>query len=241
VKPADDLVSPLVLEHLRQIRESAATNPNAARRGKRVQMEPGKSISLQELASGTSTSSVSRPAKRHASASASGRGGSKGKVAKIPVPVDSPSSSDSDENADDPFEETVGEERDLDVPVGGDEHEQENDGDTSDSDTGWNIEEVSVSKHEVEELPEDALEVGDYVLVKFSGKKTNYHFVGTLRNLVEPEKTTWDVKYFRRDCEAGVSSFVFKEPANPDLMETPICDIVKKLPKPVFLKNKLFH
>ena len=72
------------------------------------------------------------------------------------------------------------------------------------------------------------------MLVKFSGKKANYHFVGILRNLVEPEQTSWDVKYLRRDCEAGGTSFVFKEPANPDFMETSICDIVKKVVKPVY-------
>ena len=89
---------------------------------------------------------------------------------------------------------------------------------------------------------EDAFEVGDYVLVKFSGKKSNYHFVRTLRNLVERERTSWDIKYFRCDCEAGGRSFLFKEPENPDFMETPICDIVTKLPKPVFSqKQTLFH
>ncbi|KAK4326941.1 hypothetical protein Pmani_002545 [Petrolisthes manimaculis] len=166
VKSAHDLVSPLVLEHLRQIRESAANNPNATRRGKCVQVSPGKSISLQELGASTSGTSVSRPAKRCASG---GRGGRRCKVAKIPVPADFPLSSDSDENADDPCEVTVGEDSSdnsndggLEVPVGGNKHEQESHGDTSDSDT-WNIEEVSVENHEVEELPEDAFEVGDYV------------------------------------------------------------------------------
>ncbi|KAK4329449.1 hypothetical protein Pmani_000206 [Petrolisthes manimaculis] len=166
VESAHDLVSPLVLEHLRQIREFAANKTNATRRGKRVQVEPGKSISLWELGASTSGTSVSRPAKRCAS---SGRGGRRGKVAKIPVPVDSPSSSDSDENGDDPCEVTVGKDSSdnsndggLEVPVGGNKHEQESHGDTSDSDT-WNIEEVSVEKHEVEELPEDAFEVEDYV------------------------------------------------------------------------------
>ena len=105
VKPAHHLVSPLVLEHLRQIRESAATNPNATCHGKHVQVEPGKSISLQELGASTSGTSLSRPVKRRAS----GRGRRRGKVTKIPVPVDSPSSSGSDENAHDPLEVTVGE------------------------------------------------------------------------------------------------------------------------------------
>ena len=130
---AHGLVSPLVLEHLRQIRESAVTNPNASHRGKRVKVEPAKSISLHELGASTSGTFVFRPAKRRAS----GCGGRKGKVAKIPVPVDSSSSSDSDKNADDPFEVTVGEDNSdnsndggLKVPVGGNEHEQESDGET---------------------------------------------------------------------------------------------------------------
>ncbi|KAK4327537.1 hypothetical protein Pmani_002018 [Petrolisthes manimaculis] len=163
VKSAHDLVSPLVLEHLRQIKESAANNPNATRCGKCVQVELGKSISLQELGANTSATFVSRSVKRCA---AGGRGEHRGKVAKIPVPVDSPSFSDSDENADDTYEVPVGEDSSdnsidwgLEVSVGGNKHEQESDGDTSDT---WNIEEVYVEKHEVEELPEDDFEVGDY-------------------------------------------------------------------------------
>lgn len=229
VTSAHNLVSPLVLQHLRELRESASTNPNATRRGKRVQVEPGKSISLGELvaASTSSGTPVSRPAKR--GASASGVLGRKRKVPRKRLPTDSPSSSDSDENVDEPLE----------VPVGGDEHEQETVGDSaSETESEFpGFEEVTVSGHKVEEVP--VFEKGDYVLVKFSGKKANYHFVGILRNLVEPEQTSWDVKYLRRDCEAGGTSFVFKEPANPDFMETPICDIVTKLAKPQVIKNKV--
>lgn len=52
------------------------------------------------------------------------------------------------------------------------------------------IEEIIVSKHEVEELPGDGMEGGNYVLIKFSGKRTNCHYITILRHFVEPEKTT---------------------------------------------------
>ena len=72
-----------------------------------------------------------------------------------------------------------------------------------------------------------------------SAKKANYHIVGILRNLVEPEQTSWDVGYVGGGSETGGNSFVFKEPANPNFKETPICDIVEKLAKPQFIKNNV--
>lgn len=56
----------------------------------------------------------------------------------------------------------------------------------------------------------DVLEVGDCVLVKFIGEKTYHHCVGTLRSLVQPDKTTWDVKYFTRDCEGVIKLICVK-------------------------------
>ena len=64
----------------------------------------------------------------------------KRKVPRKRLPIDSPSSSDSDENVDEPLE----------VPVGGDEHEQETVGDTaSETESEYpGLEEVTV-----EEMP----------------------------------------------------------------------------------------
>lgn len=62
------------------------------------------------------------------------------------------------------------------MQVGG-KHEQKNDTQMT--------EVISVSKHNVEEIPEDGLKVGEYVLLT---KKTDHNFVNTLRNFVEPDK-----------------------------------------------------
>lgn len=61
ILPSDaHLVSPIIIDHLNRMRESAATNPSAVRRGKAVKVQAGKSVSLEEVnAAASATASTS--------------------------------------------------------------------------------------------------------------------------------------------------------------------------------------
>ena len=73
----------------------------------------------------------------------------------------------------------------------------------------------------------EAIKENDFLLVKFSSKKQQIHFVGQVlkKNAFECTCT-----FLKRD---GISVKKFIFPQNEDVWEVPVCDIVCKLPQPV--------
>ena len=82
------------------------------------------------------------------------------------------------------------------------------------------------------------INTGDCVLVKFLGKKQNFHYVG---KVCGPgiSRDTVEIEYFRRVCESGNDFFMFKTPDIPDLFVTDKDAIVKRLPLPTIVKGKV--
>ena len=196
------IVSPLVIDHLRKLREDAAQKPQRAR-AKRIQVEPGKSVTVADLQASTSgTPSRKPPAKKIKRAS-------RRLVHK---------SSESD--VDDPSEQhSLLDESDND-PI------------------------VNLDPAEPLEIEEFRFEKGDFVLMRYPGRGKNkdYHFIGTLLNLIEPENVAWDVRYFRKvEAQKVMAGFLaFKEPDVPDITVTPTHQIILKLDKPERVKRTLF-
>ena len=83
----------------------------------------------------------------------------------------------------------------------------------------------------------EALEASDYVLVRFEAKKKVFHYVGKVEKCAEDN--TYIIEYFRNKHINDGNSYAFTKPNNPDIYETLIEDIVRKLPKPSFIKDKL--
>lgn len=196
---ATNLVSPMLIEHLAQLREASAKKPGAARRGKVVQVSPGKSISMDNITAGTSglQSQRKRNPKR-----------------KLSLDVD-----DSDsEGPDDP------------VCIPSSEDEPEPDATTEES-------QESSDRAGTQDTSTGELKEGSYVIVRYVGKKAPYHYVGKV--LHHDVEDSWMIQYFRC-CYDGSSSYVsFKQPQNPDLLSTDREAIVKILPKPLFVKDRL--
>ncbi|KAK4320944.1 hypothetical protein Pmani_008199 [Petrolisthes manimaculis] len=83
------------------------------------------------------------------------------------------------------------------------------------------------------------LEEGSYVIVRFEGKKTPYHFVGKIVN--KEEENCWNINYLRCCFDDSSPRCVsFKEPENLDFFITDSESIIKLLPKPTFVKQKLY-
>ena len=81
--------------------------------------------------------------------------------------------------------------------------------------------------------------MGRMLLSSFLAKKANldFHFVG---KVLGKEGSDVSVKYFRRDCNiSGGEYMYFKEPRNEDIFPTEITTIVKCLPIPTFIKDKI--
>lgn len=85
---------------------------------------------------------------------------------------------------------------------------------------------------------EETLQPGDYVLIRFKGKKQDFHYVGKLAQRCT-DTDTWMVHYLRNRYVVDEKSFSFGEPVNPDNYETCSDDIVKKLPEPDFVIDRL--
>ena len=81
---------------------------------------------------------------------------------------------------------------------------------------------------------------GAFVLGKFAGKKRNsdFHYVGRVIDVVRNGEVS--IKYFRRDYNVTVGRYsYFKEPREEDIYHTNVSDIVKSLPKPLIIKQRL--
>lgn len=208
------LVSPLLIEHLKKLREQAASKPGAVRRGRAIQVEPGKSVSLDNVASGTSCTTQQGSSNQQSKRNPKRR-----------LPVESSDESDTDMSVDVTPDLTSDDE----------------------SPNLASLPDVACQAHD-ETLDTSILEQvdfipGDFVVVKFSGKtaKTMYHYVGKILKIGEE---SLNIQYFRRcyDLPSGVSTNVeyisVKEPNNPDIMETQLDDIAKKLPKPLITKDR---
>lgn len=205
------IVSPLVIEHLRTIREEAAAKPTRPR-AKRCLAEPGQSVTIADLTAATST-----PKRKPT--------GTRKKTAPI---IQDSSSADEPSSEEDPSDQES-------------EPEPLEDASTSAiTDTAVPILDAPGTGTGT---GTDHLNKGDYVLVRFPGKGhgKDYHFIGMLLNLVEPENTDWDVRYFRRveSQKVAAGCVSFKEPENPDIAVTANKQIVLKLDKPEFMKGKL--
>ena len=97
-------------------------------------------------------------------------------------------------------------------------------------------EDIALSDHSsdgfaspVEEVNEEIL-LGDFLLVKFAGKKTITYYIGKVVGVDCDLVTT---KFMRRSTQYKQVTFTF--PALEDIAEHPKEDIVQKLPQPISL------
>lgn len=82
------------------------------------------------------------------------------------------------------------------------------------------------------------LEEGSYVIVRFMGKKTPFHYVGKCIN--KEGKNKWQIRYLRHNINSSSPDIItFKDPQNPDFYYTDIASIVKPIPHPQFIKEKI--
>ncbi len=215
---AHHLVSPLLMEKLVEMREASNIKPGPSRRGRAIQVSPGKSVSFGDIGAGPSGRQTKKTgAKRKLRVSEFDSDSSPEEILsssdedipEIPLEDDEKSSG----------KESEVEEREVEEREGEEEGEEEGDEDES-------------KTNDIQE--------GLYVIVKFTGKKANsdYHFVGKV--LGKEGRGEVLVKYFRRDYNVSGGAFsYFKEPPNQDICPTEINAIVKCLPKPTIIKDKI--
>lgn len=91
-----------------------------------------------------------------------------------------------------------------------------------------------VDLNPTEPLQIEEFEKGDYALMHYQGRGKNkdYHFIGTLLNLIE--NVAWDVRYFHKvKAQKVMAGFLaFQEPDVPDITVTPTYQIILKFDKP---------
>lgn len=255
VKPAYDLVSEVVLDRLRDLREAAKLPAGGGRgRSKRISVEPGRSVGLADLQAGPSTSSGGPSTSGGASTSTAGNPGRKRK-ARVQDPEDS--SSDDDDidspaatayiSTDDEDEGLSRQQVELAV-LSPDDEEEDNDEEEDKSEVNEDTA-SGVIKDEPESKEKEVSEfnIGDYVLVKFHVRKVDVHYVGKIDKVLQENvdtKTAFLIQYFRRELDSpssvdGGDLYVFKDPAEKDLSATFQNEIVKKLPLPSCIKGKM--
>ena len=107
---------------------------------------------------------------------------------------------------------------------------------SSDSDVDLSDNCIEPLRDEERWLKRENIVIGDYVIVKFSGKKKVVHYVGLV---VEPQEVNsetsgdesdYTVKFLRRETP---SSFSFIFPSVDEITVIAADDIVQKLPSPV--------
>lgn len=239
---SQQLVSPMLIEHLSKLREAAATKPGAVRRGRAIQVEPGKSVSVQELEpvagpSGSKPATKRNPKRKQASDSSD-----ESSISEDPLP--SLGSLSGEEAALDPS--TPPSSRCQPQPQQAPKRRAQvrpsycDDSSTDESVDGLSLSEDELGIDNATCETSGTLEKEAFIQVQFGEKKV-YHHVGKILEKSGNTGNSWVVRYYRR-CYGELStkdSIAFKEPANPDIYETNEGDIVKVLPKPSIIKGRM--
>ena len=235
MSPSHSLVSPMLMAKLRELREASDKRTGLSRRGRAINISPGKSVSQVGITNTAGPSGVGRRTQS-----------TKRKLHLVDE------SEDDDESPD--IEE---EDNSSNKPDSEDEDDDDNDSPYSEGEEEMKEmskkEREEVHQTEVEDEPEPRekkeeacgeLEVheGMYVVIRFEGKKPNsqFHYVGKVLGRQEGGKVP--IKYLRRDCSVICEThYYFKDPPNPDIMTTDMSNVIKALCKPTLIKSRICY
>ncbi|XP_065648941.1 uncharacterized protein LOC136078065 [Hydra vulgaris] len=274
-KSSQNLVSPLFFERLAELRQASAKKPGAVVRGEKVKVSPGKSVSLEDVATGSSASKFQSKHKlikiKNTQLNESLNIERQERNSKLNlntfkelIDYDIPSSSKmyidlqeaSDKKSDgiqkekseilkkkDLFTEKSNLYDDYDLEDSLFHQKQahmQKKCDNYSNESAYELDSLcskGMCNPGVIATSEYLLAEGSYVVVRFEGKKTPYHFVGQVVNI--EKDNNWNIKYFRRDFDTTNTSIIsFKEPQVPDYFVTERKSIIKHLPEE--FTDKLF-
>jgi hypothetical protein len=232
-EPATDLVSPMVIKHLQELRESAATKPDAVPRGRRMLVSPGKSLCPADLLNRPSTSGIVKKKKPTAKAKKKLFTGkdSSSSLPDVPVPV---VCDDEPDLGSVPIEDVL-------VPVEPLTITSELAPELEESAPAPELEE-SAPAPDLEEAEKDlyVVSIGDFVLIECDlEKKSIFHYVGKIIGCIPPDL---NVEYFRYNYELSTDELAaFKRPeSGPDYYPTQLNNIARRLELKAIKKGQYF-